>query len=41
MGVVEENGSGVQEVKDGDRVVIPFNISCGKCWYCRHELWSQ
>jgi S-(hydroxymethyl)glutathione dehydrogenase/alcohol dehydrogenase len=41
MGVVEQAGSGVQEVKEGDRVVIPFNISCGKCWFCRHELWSQ
>jgi S-(hydroxymethyl)glutathione dehydrogenase/alcohol dehydrogenase len=41
MGVIEETGSGVQEVKVGDTVVIPFNINCGRCWYCRHELWSQ
>jgi S-(hydroxymethyl)glutathione dehydrogenase/alcohol dehydrogenase len=41
MGVVEDAGSGVTEVLVGDRVVIPFNISCGKCWYCRHEMWSQ
>lgn len=41
MGVVVECGPDVTEVRKGDRVVIPFNISCGKCWYCRHELWSQ
>jgi S-(hydroxymethyl)glutathione dehydrogenase / alcohol dehydrogenase len=41
MGVVEETGSDVREIKKGDRVVVPFNISCGKCWFCRHELWSQ
>jgi S-(hydroxymethyl)glutathione dehydrogenase / alcohol dehydrogenase len=28
-------------VIEGDRVVIPCNISCGRCWFCRHELWSQ
>ena len=41
MGIVEETGSSVNEVEKGDRVVIPFNISCGNCWFCRHELWSQ
>lgn len=41
MGEVVETGPGVTEVKKGDRVVVPFNISCGKCWYCRHERWSQ
>jgi S-(hydroxymethyl)glutathione dehydrogenase / alcohol dehydrogenase len=41
MGIVEEVGSSVKEVKKDDRVVIPFNISCGNCWFCRHELWSQ
>lgn len=41
MGIIEEIGSHVTEVVPGDRVVVPFNISCGKCWYCRHQLWSQ
>jgi S-(hydroxymethyl)glutathione dehydrogenase / alcohol dehydrogenase len=41
MGIVEEAGPEVHEVKVGDRVVIPFNINCGHCWFCRHELWSQ
>jgi S-(hydroxymethyl)glutathione dehydrogenase/alcohol dehydrogenase len=41
MGVIEEAESEVHEVKVGDRVVIPFNIDCGRCWFCRHGLWSQ
>jgi S-(hydroxymethyl)glutathione dehydrogenase/alcohol dehydrogenase len=41
MGIIEETGSEVHEVKVGDRVVIPFNIDCGRCWYCRNGLWSQ
>jgi len=41
MGIVEEVGAEVHEVKQGDRVVVPFNINCGRCWYCRHQLWSQ
>src|SRR5215218_6300354 len=41
MGVVEKAGNRVEEVKEGDRVVVPFNINCGRCWYCRHQLWSQ
>src|SRR5690349_14970654 len=32
MGIVEEVGSEVTHIKPGDRVVIPFNISCGNCW---------
>src|SRR5215217_6167659 len=40
MGVIEEAGPEVQEVKVGNKV-IPFNIDCGRCWFCRHELWSQ
>ena len=41
MGVVEEVGPAVHEIKEGDRVVIPFNISCGQCWFCNRGLWSQ
>lgn len=41
MGVVEETGPEVTKVKKGDRVVIPFNVSCGQCYYCRHDLTSQ
>ena len=41
MGIVEEVGSEVTKVKKGDRVVIPFNVSCGQCFYCNHEMESQ
>jgi S-(hydroxymethyl)glutathione dehydrogenase/alcohol dehydrogenase len=41
LGVVEEVGPEVTKVKKGDRVIIPFNISCGHCWYCNHDLTSQ
>ena len=41
MGIVEEVGSGITEIKPGDRVVIPFNISCGHCWTCSQDLYSQ
>jgi threonine dehydrogenase-like Zn-dependent dehydrogenase len=41
MGIVEEVGPGVTAVKAGDRVVIPFNVSCGECWMCGHDLHSQ
>jgi S-(hydroxymethyl)glutathione dehydrogenase/alcohol dehydrogenase len=41
MGIIEEVGPEVHEVKQGDRVVIPFNVNCGKCWWCRNNLWSQ
>ncbi|MBV9952072.1 MAG: glutathione-dependent formaldehyde dehydrogenase [Acidimicrobiia bacterium] len=41
MGVVEAVGSAVEHVSVGDRVVIPFNISCGHCWMCDHGLQSQ
>ena len=41
MGIVEEVGSGVTNLAPGDRVVIPFNVSCGHCWMCEHDLQSQ
>jgi threonine dehydrogenase-like Zn-dependent dehydrogenase len=41
MGIVEEVGSEVPNLAKGDRVVIPFNISCGHCFMCDHGLQSQ
>ncbi|MGW0802262.1 zinc-dependent alcohol dehydrogenase [Nonomuraea sp. NPDC002799] len=41
MGIVEEVGSGLTNLKRGDRVVIPFNISCGHCHMCGMELYAQ
>jgi threonine dehydrogenase-like Zn-dependent dehydrogenase len=41
MGVVEEVGPHVTELAVGDRVVVPFNISCGHCWMCSQGLHSQ
>ena len=41
MGVVEEVGDEVTNIAPGDRVVIPFNISCGRCWTCERELYAQ
>jgi threonine dehydrogenase-like Zn-dependent dehydrogenase len=41
MGIVEEVGAAVTEVKPGDRVVVPFNISCGHCFMCSQGLQSQ
>jgi len=41
MGIVEEVGSEVSHIKEGDRVVIPFNISCGECWMCKEKLFAQ
>ncbi|MBC7658079.1 MAG: glutathione-dependent formaldehyde dehydrogenase [Chitinophagaceae bacterium] len=38
MGIVEEVGSDVKNLKKGDRVVIPFVISCGSCWFCNHDF---
>lgn len=40
MGVVEEVGADVTAVSRGDRVVIPFTISCGNCFFCEHDLYS-
>jgi threonine dehydrogenase-like Zn-dependent dehydrogenase len=41
MGIVEEVGAEVTQIKPGDRVVIPFNISCGQCFMCEGGLQSQ
>ena len=41
MGIVEEVGSAVTKLRPGDRVVIPFNVSCGECFMCQHGLQSQ
>ena len=41
MGVVEEVGAEVSRLKPGDRVVVPFNVSCGTCWTCSRGLHSQ
>jgi threonine dehydrogenase-like Zn-dependent dehydrogenase len=41
MGIVEEVGAEVDHISPGDRVVIPFNISCGHCWMCGHDLFAQ
>jgi threonine dehydrogenase-like Zn-dependent dehydrogenase len=40
MGEVMEVGSGVTNLKVGDRVVVPFTICCGECFFCQKELWS-
>ncbi|RKS71416.1 threonine dehydrogenase-like Zn-dependent dehydrogenase [Motilibacter peucedani] len=41
MGIVEAVGSEVTHIKPGDRVVVPFNISCGHCWMCSRGLFAQ
>ncbi|HZG72681.1 MAG TPA: zinc-dependent alcohol dehydrogenase [Chondromyces sp.] len=41
MGIVEEVGPEVTKLKKGDRVVIPFNVSCGRCFYCENQMESQ
>jgi threonine dehydrogenase-like Zn-dependent dehydrogenase len=40
MGEVVEIGSEVTQLKKGDRVVVPFTISCGSCWFCERDLYS-
>jgi threonine dehydrogenase-like Zn-dependent dehydrogenase len=40
MGEVMEVGRGVSNLRRGDRVVVPFPIACGGCWFCRNEMWS-
>jgi threonine dehydrogenase-like Zn-dependent dehydrogenase len=40
MGEIVEVGRDVRKLKVGDRVVVPFTICCGRCFYCRKGLWS-
>ena len=40
MGIVEEVGRDVKRLKKGDRVVVPFTISCGTCWFCQKTMYS-
>lgn len=41
MGIVEAVGAAVTHIAPGDRVVIPFNVSCGRCFMCDRQLYSQ
>jgi threonine dehydrogenase-like Zn-dependent dehydrogenase len=40
MGEVVEVGNAVHNLRPGDRVVVPFTIACGQCFFCMRELWS-
>ncbi|HEY1217146.1 MAG TPA: zinc-dependent alcohol dehydrogenase [Bryobacteraceae bacterium] len=40
MGIVEETGSEVTNLRRGDRVVVPFTIACGNCFFCKKKLWA-
>ncbi len=41
MGIVEEVGKGVRRWRNGDRILVPFPVACGKCEMCRAGLWSH
>ena len=40
VGEIVEVGSAVTRFTEGDRVIVPFPISCGECWYCKQGLWA-
>jgi threonine dehydrogenase-like Zn-dependent dehydrogenase len=40
MGIIVETGSAVKNLKKGDRVIVPFTIACGECYYCKHDMYS-
>ncbi|GJL49954.1 zinc-dependent alcohol dehydrogenase [Candidatus Nitrospira salsa] len=40
MGEVVEVGSSIKNLSKGDRVVVPFNIACGRCFFCQGKMWS-
>jgi threonine dehydrogenase-like Zn-dependent dehydrogenase len=40
MGEVVDIGPEVKKIKPGDRVIVPFTIACGQCYFCKNELWS-
>lgn len=41
IGIVLETGPDVSKLKKGDRVIIPFTVACGQCFYCQNQLESQ
>jgi threonine dehydrogenase-like Zn-dependent dehydrogenase len=41
MGEVVEVGAGNQKLRVGDRVVVPFTIACGHCFFCKRDLWAS
>jgi threonine dehydrogenase-like Zn-dependent dehydrogenase len=41
IGVVEETGPSVEKLKPGDKVLVPFNIACGTCAFCKQELYGN
>jgi threonine dehydrogenase-like Zn-dependent dehydrogenase len=40
MGEVVEVSPSIQNLRPGDRVVVPFPIACGRCFFCQHDMWS-